>query len=422
MTKPILDLVIERLRHQVAAADELVAVFAEWLGVFDAGVEPVGKVAGLWTARDVAIAGLREASGKATARPFAAGLKLLQSREFFRPYVAPVFEADPFAILTVALGVRYSGDMAAKQWIADLAQRAAQGETEEWRVAMLVGAVAVVTNRPVVQPVELVVALATRGIGAPDAAARQAALAAALVLDEIPPERAAVRLAALARSSTLPPAEGIGLPVRRKLSMISHRETDGVVRILLLAANPSTTSELALSQEARAIHEKLTLAKHRDQVRLESRWAVRPTDLQLAILQTRPTIVQFSGHGAGAAGAVLHGDIPGIEHRVSGAALKQMFDTLKGDIRVVVLNACQTAEHAETISEAVDFVIGMDGEIDDESARCFSAEFYLGIASGLSVNKAFRMGVTAVMLHDFPDAHVPKLYHRQGVSADVELV
>lgn len=410
MTRPILDLVIARLRHQIAAADELVAVFAEWLGIFDFGDGPVGNAAGLWTARDVAVMGLREASGKATARPFASGLKWLQGREFFRPYVAQVFEADPFAILAVAVGVRHSGEPAAKQWIADLAERAARGEVEEWRTALLAAAVAVVTNRPVTQPAELVVALATRGIGAADAATRQAALASALVLDDAPPERAAVRLAALSRASALPVADG------------SPSQPSRLVKILLLAANPSTTSELALSEEVHAIQERLSLAERRDLVQLVSRWAVRPNDLQLAILQTRPTIVQFSGHGAGVKGTVLHGDVPGTEHRVSGEALKQVFGTLRGNIRVVVLNTCESAEHARALSKVVDFVIGMSDEIDDESARRFSSEFYLGIASGQSVNTAFQMGIGAVMLHGLPDAHVPRLYLRKGVSADEVMV
>ena len=419
----MLDHVLERLRHRIAAADELVAAFAEWLGVFDLGAAPVGKAAGLWTAREVAIAGLREATGKATARPFATGLSWLREREFFRPYVAPVFEADPLAILAVALGIRHSGEPAAKQWIAELAKRAAHDETEEWRTAMLAGAVAAVTNRPVPRPAELIVALAARGIGAADAATWQAAIEAALVLDEVPAERAAVRLAALSRASTPSLAGGTSYPINGgEVNSRNHKQGSRSVRILFLAANPSTTDQVLLSEEVRSIQEKISLAEHRSMVKFETRWAVRPNDLQHIILQTQPTIIQFSGHGAGSAGTVLHGDIPGTEHIVPAGALKHVFSTLKGNIRVIVLNTCESAEHANEISEVIDFVIGMDDKIDDESARCFSAELYLGIASGVSVRTAFQMGIGAVKLRGLPDDHVPRLYLRAGVSGDEVLV
>ncbi len=68
-------------------------------------------------------------------------------------------------------------------------------------------------------------------------------------------------------------------------------------KIQILSANPKDTSRLRLDQEVRDIKEGLQRAKKRDQFVLESQLAVRPRDIQLAMLDINPSIVHFSGHG-----------------------------------------------------------------------------------------------------------------------------
>ncbi|MFO0656060.1 MAG: hypothetical protein U0787_13400 [Polyangia bacterium] len=199
MTVPRLDLVLERLRHRIATADVLAQAFAEWLGVYELGSGSIGEISGLWTPREVAIAGLREATGKAVSRPFSVGLAWLKRREFFRPHVTPVFEADPLAILAVAIGTRHIGDPFAKQWIASIATKSMVDETDPWRKGMLSGATAAADEGLLHAPAELLVALASRGIGRADAAAKQAAFEAALAVDDVPGERCAARLASIAQ-------------------------------------------------------------------------------------------------------------------------------------------------------------------------------------------------------------------------------
>jgi hypothetical protein len=59
-------------------------------------------------------------------------------------------------------------------------------------------------------------------------------------------------------------------------------------KILILAANPKNTTPLRLDQEVREIDEGLTRAKQRDRFELEQKWAVRPRDVQRAILDLSP--------------------------------------------------------------------------------------------------------------------------------------
>lgn len=67
--------------------------------------------------------------------------------------------------------------------------------------------------------------------------------------------------------------------------------------ILFLAANPENTTTLRLDRELRDIGEGLQRAQKRDEFKLEQRLAVRPRDIQRAMLDLSPQIVHFSGHG-----------------------------------------------------------------------------------------------------------------------------
>jgi hypothetical protein len=186
--------------------------------------------------------------------------------------------------------------------------------------------------------------------------------------------------------------------------------------ILFLASNPDATDRLALDEEVRAIEAKIRAADHRDSLALKTRWAVRADDLLQALNEDRPTVVHFSGHGEGRAGLVLH-DEAGGSKLVPAAALRRLFATLKGDVRVVVLNACYSGEQAAAIAEEIDCVVGMTSPVLDDAARAFAASFYRALGFGHSVQAAFDQGALAVELAGIEGADVPRLLVRPGVSA-----
>lgn len=107
--------------------------------------------------------------------------------------------------------------------------------------------------------------------------------------------------------------------------------------ILFLAANPKGTTPLRLDQELRDIAEGLQRSHHREQFRLEQRWATRPRDIQRALLDCQPYIVHFSGYGAGEAGLVLEVD-DGTFQYVDATALAGLFELFTHHIDYLVLN------------------------------------------------------------------------------------
>lgn len=206
------------------------------------------------------------------------------------------------------------------------------------------------------------------------------------------------------------------MPITKSHRM--HQTIDPSARrtILFLAANPGTSGQLALDEEARAIATKLRASAHRDGIQFHTRWAVRPDDLLQALNEDRPSIVHFSGHGAGKSGIVLH-DAVGGDRLVTGGALKRLFTALKGDIRIVVLSACYSSEQAREIASVIDVVVGMSDSVGDEAARAFAAAFYRALGFGHSVQNAFDQGIVAIDIEGLDGTDVPELLVRAGVDA-----
>lgn len=187
--------------------------------------------------------------------------------------------------------------------------------------------------------------------------------------------------------------------------------------ILFLAANPSDTTRLALDREVREIDQRLRSAKLHDVFKLDQKWAVRIADLQQYLLDHRPTIVHFSGHG-NSAGQLIFEDAAGNARPASNTALANLFGILAPKIRLVVLNACFSDVQAHAIAAHVDCVIGMTTGIKDSTAIAFAGAFYHALGSGEAVQQAFRFGCNQVDLTGLAQPDVPHLIVRKGVDAN----
>ncbi|MEZ4869838.1 MAG: CHAT domain-containing protein [Caldilineaceae bacterium] len=188
-----------------------------------------------------------------------------------------------------------------------------------------------------------------------------------------------------------------------------------MINILFLASNPEGVVPIKLDEEIRLITQKFRESDYRDVLKLESLWAVRPNDLEQALLVHKPHVVHFSGHG-NVQGEIILMDRNRQARPVSAEALRKLFATLKDNIRVVVLNACYSQVQAEAIADVIDCVIGMGEAIEDDAAITFAASFYQAIGFGRSISEAFELGKTELLLEGIPEADAPKLITRPGVD------
>lgn len=193
------------------------------------------------------------------------------------------------------------------------------------------------------------------------------------------------------------------------------------VKVLFFAADPLSappdgrSPRLLLDEDVRQIRQKVRAAKHRGVLDFDLHLAARADDLIQALIETRPQVVHFSGHGD-RDGLVLASADGMRAHPVDAAALKQLFEVFRGDIRVVVLSACLSLPQARAIADVVGCAIGTRGSISDEAAITFGAAFYRALASGESVQAAYDQARAALALEHFEERDCPELVARPDVD------
>jgi hypothetical protein len=207
--------------------------------------------------------------------------------------------------------------------------------------------------------------------------------------------------------------------------------------ILFLAANPSRSSRLALDEECAAIERELRMTAHRDDFEFCSKWAVTVDDMMRHLGELQPTIIHFSGHGAGKAdggssaatrdvvlpgksagarsGIYLQGDQGGSQ-LVTARALTMMIRSAVASARVVVLNACYSEPQADAVRSVVDCVVGMAGAIHDDAARSFAVGFYRALGNRRSVGNAVDQAVATLAAKGMPDEVLPRCLTRDGID------
>ncbi|MBV9444997.1 MAG: CHAT domain-containing protein [Streptosporangiaceae bacterium] len=182
------------------------------------------------------------------------------------------------------------------------------------------------------------------------------------------------------------------------------------VRILFLGANPRGTRPLRVDEEIREIQQTIMQGRERDNIRVETRWAVRPRDITQALIDTKPHFVHFAGHGGGEEESFAAESDYGFVHIIPVEGLVEAFGALGRDVRCVIVNACRTERLADALAAVVPCVIGMREPVGDRSAIRFSIGFYQALAGGEPVGTAFRAGVAQLrMAPDSADASVPFL-------------
>ena len=186
-------------------------------------------------------------------------------------------------------------------------------------------------------------------------------------------------------------------------------------KILVLAANPKNTSPLRLNEELREIKEGMRQAGERQQFLIESAEAVRTRDIHRSILNVKPNIIHFSGHGSGEQGLVFE-DETGNAKLVDAAALARLFKLFASDVKCIVLNACYSETQAEAIAQHIDYVIGMSQAIGDKAAIEFTVGFYDALGAGRSIEFAYELGCSVIQIAGISESLTPKLLTKKQLN------
>ena len=174
---------------------------------------------------------------------------------------------------------------------------------------------------------------------------------------------------------------------------------------------------MRLDEEIRAIEEGL---KNSERFRLVQKWAVRQRDFYRAILEHKPQIIHFCGHGTGDDGIVLEDEI-GQSVTMGTEALSLLFKlfAFKG-VECIVFNACYSEVQAKAISQYIKYVVGMSKAIGDKAAINFAAAFYDALGAGEDVQFAYDLGCSQLV--DLNEDSTPVLKITEIHPADIQFV
>lgn len=194
------------------------------------------------------------------------------------------------------------------------------------------------------------------------------------------------------------------------------------VKVLLMAADPTNASRLRVNSEFRDVRDRVRASVHSDQLEMAVETGIRRRDLQRCLLEHRPTVLHFSGHGSRSGSLVVEDEV-GRSVAMEPTAVAKVLAALPDNLRLVFLNACFSDRQAAAIAEVVDFVVAMDDAVKDAAAIAFAAAFYEALAYGRSIETAFDLGKAALALEGRDSqAKLPTLRVRIGADASEALI
>jgi hypothetical protein len=175
----------------------------------------------------------------------------------------------------------------------------------------------------------------------------------------------------------------------------SDNGSNNIRTILVLVADPQGSNSLNLLPEVRNLQEAMQRSANRERFTIEWRVAVQYEDLQRYILDIKPQIIHFCGHGT-KDGLVIHDENNQVK-LLSNKVLADLLKNFADSVECLVLNACETEPLAIEVAKHINYVIGMNREVNDQLSIAFTEAFYGAIGAGQRIESAFEFGSSAIL-------------------------
>lgn len=167
---------------------------------------------------------------------------------------------------------------------------------------------------------------------------------------------------------------------------------------------------------SRKIANGLQKSQKRDELILKQVWAARPLNVRRAMLDFKPSIVHFCGHGEGEEGLAFE-DEAGKVKLVETEALSGFFALFLDKVECIVLNACYSEVQAAAISRYINYVVGMKKSIGDTAAIEFLIAFYDALGAGESIDFAYRLACNAIQWMSLMESSIPTLKSKPNITS-----
>ena len=190
----------------------------------------------------------------------------------------------------------------------------------------------------------------------------------------------------------------------KDLKDLSAKNQVDIQTLLFMYANPDNLDTLRFGEEIREIRTALTLSGNQESFQIKTAEAVIARDISFVLRENKADFVHISLHSSKSEGLLFQNDY-GHKQAVSGKILADIFKRLKGEnyrAKCIVLNACNSDDHAEGLKGLTDFSIGMKDFIPDRAAIEFTRSFYSMIFKGHDIKSSFEEAVGQIELAGIP--------------------
>lgn len=189
--------------------------------------------------------------------------------------------------------------------------------------------------------------------------------------------------------------------------------------VLYLTASPPGDHALRVDLEADLVRQAIRGSIYRKSIDVQFRQAANLDAIVEGLNDHRPQIVHFSGHSSTKAFAADNRKMANPGYRdVSYELLAEAFKATDHPPKVVVLNSCESAGAKKALLAVVSVLIAMRTGVSDIAAAAFAPKFYAAIASGQSVQAAFKQGVLAVKETSIGEKDSPELSAQPSVNVN----
>ncbi len=159
-----------------------------------------------------------------------------------------------------------------------------------------------------------------------------------------------------------------------------------------------TDPDLNLNREYKEIEKAYKEAKLKsvklDSVTLKQIFFSNLGGVMMQIKQEEPTVLHLGCHAQKGKGIELFRQMVDPHEMLEAIRTWNKIQCEKGSprsIRIVVLNACESEDHAQVLSQGVDFAIGHRDPLYDDNAINFSHLFYGSLFDGFSLQDSFDL-------------------------------
>ena len=187
----------------------------------------------------------------------------------------------------------------------------------------------------------------------------------------------------------------------------SESATQNSAKILFIAGDRGgpQQDQLQTSEEYDAIEEVLRASEYRESIFLELPILAATRQKLAHAYEKRPQIVHFAGHGYDRILSIIEKyNGSAYETPLSAEELREILATMKGEVVLCVLNACQSEELAHDLanSEVVEYAVGWPSKVSDSTAITFSRSLYRALGNGQEMCAAFKSAKIACGQREMP--------------------